>query len=89
MGAPVSCARVEAGVGIALSMGAERVPLDWIPINSCLCAVRLDGSAHINISQLVVVLCSSYLRMRPLTAISLRWKANSIGRSSGLLEIMR
>ena len=33
-----------AGVGIVLSPRAENALLDWIPINSRLCAVRLSGS---------------------------------------------
>ncbi|CAH8613030.1 unnamed protein product, partial [Schistosoma mattheei] len=32
-----------AGVGIALSMRAEQALLEWIPVNSRLCAVRLNG----------------------------------------------
>ncbi|CAH8485715.1 unnamed protein product [Schistosoma margrebowiei] len=35
-----------AGVGIALSMRAEQALLEWIPINSRLCAVRLNGSVR-------------------------------------------
>ncbi|CAH8494747.1 unnamed protein product [Dicrocoelium dendriticum] len=37
-----------AGVGIALSDKAEAALLDWFPINSRLCAVRLRGSCRIN-----------------------------------------
>ncbi|CAH8648439.1 unnamed protein product [Schistosoma mattheei] len=35
-----------AGVGIALSMRAEQALLEWIPVNSRLCAVRLNGSVR-------------------------------------------
>ncbi|KAK4474221.1 hypothetical protein MN116_000067 [Schistosoma mekongi] len=35
-----------AGVGIALSMKAEQALLDWIPVDSRLCAVRLNGSVR-------------------------------------------
>uniref|UniRef100_A0A183BFS6 DUF2599 domain-containing protein n=1 Tax=Echinostoma caproni TaxID=27848 RepID=A0A183BFS6_9TREM len=31
-----------------LSVKAERSLLDWIPVNSRLCAVRLDGSVRVN-----------------------------------------
>ncbi|KAA3675907.1 uncharacterized protein DEA37_0011236 [Paragonimus westermani] len=34
-----------AGVGIALSSRAEQCLLDWIPVNSRLCAARLNTSA--------------------------------------------
>ena len=36
------------GVGVALSPKAESALLDWIPVNSRLCAVRLSGSIKIN-----------------------------------------
>ena len=36
------------GVGVALSPRAERALLDWIPVNSRLCAVRLAGSIKVN-----------------------------------------
>ncbi|VDP40026.1 unnamed protein product [Schistosoma curassoni] len=35
-----------AGVGIALSMRAEQALLEWIPVNSRLCPVRLNGSVR-------------------------------------------
>ncbi|VDP95496.1 unnamed protein product [Echinostoma caproni] len=31
-----------------MSVKAERSLLDWIPVNSRLCAVRLDGSVRVN-----------------------------------------
>ena len=37
-----------AGVGIALSSKAEAALLDWIPINSRLCAVRIEGSCRVS-----------------------------------------
>ena len=37
-----------AGVGIALSYKAESVLLDWIPVNSRLCATRLNSSLKVN-----------------------------------------
>jgi hypothetical protein len=36
-----------AGVGIVLSQRAEAALLEWIPINSRLCAVRLAGSCKV------------------------------------------
>ena len=36
------------GVGIALSPRAEYALLDWIPVNSRLCAVRLNGVNKFN-----------------------------------------
>ncbi|KAA3670424.1 uncharacterized protein DEA37_0004723, partial [Paragonimus westermani] len=36
-----------AGVGIALSSRAEQCLLDWIPVNSRLCAVRLNTSVKV------------------------------------------
>ena len=36
------------GVGIALSPRAESALLDWIPVNSRLCAVRLNGITKVN-----------------------------------------
>ncbi|VDP77393.1 unnamed protein product [Echinostoma caproni] len=41
-------ARGVAGAGIALSDKAECSLLDWISVNSRLCAVRLDGSVWVN-----------------------------------------
>ena len=38
----------QAGVGIALSQKAESALLDWIPVNSRLCAARLNGSVKAN-----------------------------------------
>ncbi|CAH8595597.1 unnamed protein product [Schistosoma rodhaini] len=35
-----------AGVDIALSTRAEQALLEWIPVNSRLCAVRLNGSVR-------------------------------------------
>jgi exonuclease III len=37
-----------AGVGIALSCRAEAALLDWIPVDSRLCAVRLRGSCKVS-----------------------------------------
>ena len=47
-GDPASSSRGYAGVGIALSTRAEKALLEWIPINSRLCAVRLDSSIRVN-----------------------------------------
>ncbi|WP_432422671.1 endonuclease/exonuclease/phosphatase family protein [Streptococcus dysgalactiae] len=38
----------QAGVGIALSPRAEAALLDWIPVDSRLCAVRLEGACKVN-----------------------------------------
>ncbi|CAH8658448.1 unnamed protein product [Schistosoma rodhaini] len=43
-GDPLASSRGLAGVGIALSTRAEQALLEWIPVNSRLCAVRLNGS---------------------------------------------
>ncbi|VDQ17300.1 unnamed protein product [Trichobilharzia regenti] len=42
-GDPVVSASGVAGVGVALSARAEAALLDWLPINSRLCAMRLEG----------------------------------------------
>ncbi|VDP57609.1 unnamed protein product [Schistosoma margrebowiei] len=42
----MASSRGQAGVGIALSMRAEQALLEWIPVNSRLCAVRLNGSVR-------------------------------------------
>ena len=47
-GDPASSSRGYAGVGIALSTRAKKTLLEWIPINSRLCAVRLDSSIRVN-----------------------------------------
>jgi len=47
-GDPAATARGLYGVGVALSPRAERALLDWIPVNSRLCAVRLAGSIKVN-----------------------------------------
>ena len=47
-GDPVAAAADSAGVGIVLSSRAEGCLLDWIPVNSCLCAVRLATSVDIS-----------------------------------------
>jgi hypothetical protein len=41
-------ARGSNGVGIVLSSRAEAALLDWIPVNSRLCAVRLNGNVKVN-----------------------------------------
>ena len=46
-GDPVASSSGLAGVGVALSARAEAALLDWIPINSRLCAVRLEGYARV------------------------------------------
>ena len=46
-GDPEASARGQAGVGIALSRKAESALLDWFPVNSRLCAVRLNGSVRV------------------------------------------
>ncbi|CAH8492285.1 unnamed protein product [Dicrocoelium dendriticum] len=43
-----SAASGQAGVGIALSARAETALIDWIPINSRLCAMRLHGSCKVS-----------------------------------------
>ena len=45
-GDPLASSRGLAGVGIALSTRAEQALLEWIPVNSRLCAVRLNGSVR-------------------------------------------
>jgi exonuclease III len=47
-GDPEASASGQAGVGVALSPRAEAALLDWIPVNSRLCAVRLEGSCRVN-----------------------------------------
>ena len=47
-GDPEASASGQAGVGVALSTRAEAALLDWIPVNSRLCAVRLEGSCRVN-----------------------------------------
>ena len=41
----------QAGVGIVLSSTAEASLLEWIPVNSRLCAVRLQCTAKVNASR--------------------------------------
>ncbi|KER31489.1 hypothetical protein T265_02262 [Opisthorchis viverrini] len=50
-GDPEAMTRGIYGVGVALSPRAERALLDWIPVNSRLCAVRLSSSIKINASR--------------------------------------
>ncbi|KAH9583805.1 Craniofacial development protein 2 [Schistosoma haematobium] len=45
-GSPDAASRGLAGVGIASSPRAEIDLLDWIPVDSRLCAVRLDGTVR-------------------------------------------
>lgn len=45
-------ARDQAAAWIALSMRAEYPLLNWISLNSGLCAVRFGGSLHVNTSRL-------------------------------------
>ncbi|TNN07625.1 Retrovirus-related Pol polyprotein from type-2 retrotransposable element R2DM, partial [Schistosoma japonicum] len=45
-GSPDAASRGLAGVGIALSRRAELALLDWIPVDSRLCAVRLNGTVR-------------------------------------------
>lgn len=47
-GDPAARAHGQAGVGIALNCASERALIDWIPVNSRLCAVRLNGSVRVN-----------------------------------------
>ena len=47
-GDPEASASGQAGVGIALSPRAEAALLDWIPVDSRLCAVRLEGACKVN-----------------------------------------
>ena len=47
-GDDVAAAVGQAGVVIALSQKAESVLLDWIPVNSHLCAARLNSSVRVN-----------------------------------------
>ncbi|CAH8600719.1 unnamed protein product [Schistosoma mattheei] len=46
-GDPVASSSGLAGVGVALSARAEAALVDWIPINSRLCAVRLESSIKV------------------------------------------
>ncbi|CAH8517778.1 unnamed protein product [Schistosoma margrebowiei] len=46
-GDPVASSFGLAGVGVALSARAEAALVDWIPINSRLCAVRLESSIKV------------------------------------------
>ena len=46
-GDPVASSSGLAGVGVALSARAEAALIDWIPINSRLCAVRLESSIKV------------------------------------------
>ncbi|TNN13054.1 Craniofacial development protein, partial [Schistosoma japonicum] len=45
-GSPDAASRSLAGIGIALSRRAELALLDWIPVDSRLCAVRLNGTVR-------------------------------------------
>ncbi|VDP31554.1 unnamed protein product [Schistosoma margrebowiei] len=45
-GSPDSASRGLADVGIALSPRAELALLEWIPVDSRLCAVRLNGTVR-------------------------------------------
>lgn len=47
-----SSAHGHADVGVSSNMSAEGALLDWVLVNSRLCAVRLDGCARVNSSQL-------------------------------------
>ncbi|KAH9584754.1 hypothetical protein MS3_00006241 [Schistosoma haematobium] len=44
---PVASSSGLAGVGVTLSARAEAALVDWIPINSRLCAVRLESSIKV------------------------------------------
>ncbi|CAH8481415.1 unnamed protein product [Schistosoma haematobium] len=44
---PVASSSGLAGVGVALSARAEAALIDWIPINSRLCVVRLESSIEV------------------------------------------
>ncbi|VDP34840.1 unnamed protein product [Schistosoma curassoni] len=44
---PVASSSGLAGVGVTLSARAEAVLIDWIPINSRLCDVRLESSIKV------------------------------------------
>ncbi|CAH8475742.1 unnamed protein product [Schistosoma intercalatum] len=46
-GDPMASSCGLAGVGVALSARAEAALIDWIPINSRLCAVRLESSIKV------------------------------------------
>ncbi|CAH8661049.1 unnamed protein product [Schistosoma margrebowiei] len=46
-GDPVASSSGPAGVGVALSARAEAALIDWIPINSQLCTVRLESSIKV------------------------------------------
>ena len=47
-GDAVASASGLAGVGVALSNRAEAALLDWIPVNSRLCAIRIEGSCRVS-----------------------------------------
>ena len=46
------------GVGVVLNSKSEAALLDWIPVNSRLCAVRLRGEVKINKHSLKNDACS-------------------------------
>ena len=50
-GDPAASTSGQAGVGIALSSRAEAALLDWIPVDSRLCAVRLEGACKVSKSR--------------------------------------
>ena len=50
-GDPTAAALGQAGVGIVLNSKAEGSLLEWIPINSRVCAVRLEGNTKANASR--------------------------------------
>jgi hypothetical protein len=47
-GDPTASSSGVAGMGISLSQRAETALLEWIPINSRLCAMRFTGSCKVN-----------------------------------------
>lgn len=47
-GDPIASALGQAGVGVALNCTAEAIQIEWIPMDSSLCAVRLEESISVS-----------------------------------------
>ncbi|VDP81184.1 unnamed protein product [Schistosoma curassoni] len=62
---PMANSRGLAGVIKALGWRTEQAPLEWVPVNSRLCAVRLNGFGRMRTH---VVAFSSFLPTLLLTA---------------------
>lgn len=46
-GGPVASLSGSPDVGVALSSKAGTAPINWVPINSRLCAVKLESSTEV------------------------------------------